>query len=76
LNIADKPGLVVKIFTAAEIEFASELGKRYQVQSVSEITGTWLPVGSVTNGTGNNINMVTSTRSGGGQAYFRVVQVP
>jgi hypothetical protein len=76
LNVADKPGFVVKIFTAAEIEFASELGKKYQVQSVSDITGTWLNVGSITNGTGNNINMVTSTKSGGSQAYFRVVQVP
>jgi len=76
LNAADKPGFVVKIYTAAEIEFASEVGKRYQVQSVSDITGTWLNVGSVTNGTGNNISMVTSARGGSGQAYFRVVQVP
>jgi hypothetical protein len=46
------------------------------VQSVSDITGAWLNVGSVTNGTGNNIAMVTSARGGTGQAYFRVVQVP
>ena len=76
LNGLDKPGFVVKIYTAAEVEFASEVGKKYQVQSVSDITGTWLNVGSVTNGTGNNISMVTSTRSGDGQAYFRVVNVP
>jgi hypothetical protein len=76
LNAADKPGFVVKIYTAAEIEFASEIGKKYQVQTVSDITGAWLNSGSVTNGTGNNISMVTSARSGGGQAYFRVVQVP
>lgn len=76
LNALDKPGFVVKIYTAAEIEFASEIGKRYQVQTVSGITGTWLNVGSVTNGTGNDISMVNSTRSGGGQGYFRVVQVP
>lgn len=76
LNIADLPGFVVKIFTAAEIEFVSELGKKYQVQRVSDLTGAWVNVGSVTNGTGNNISMVTSTRSGGTQGYFRVVQVP
>ncbi len=76
LNALDKPGFVVKIYTAAEVEFASELNKKYQVQTVSDITGTWLNVGSVTNGTGNNISMVTSTRSGDGQAYFRVVNVP
>jgi len=76
LNAADKPGFLVKIYTAAEIEFASELGKKYQVQKVSELTSTWMNVGAVTNGTGNNISMVTSTRGGTGQAYFRVVQVP
>ena len=76
LNSADKPGFVVKIYTAAEIEFASELGKKYQVQKVSNMTSAWMNVGSVTNGTGNNISQVTSTRSGGSQAYFRVVQVP
>ena len=76
LNILDKPGFVVKIYTAAEIEFASEISKRYQVQTVSDITSTWINVGSVTNGTGNNISMVTSTRAGDGRGYFRVVQVP
>jgi len=76
LNAADKPGFVVKIYTAAEIEFASELGKKYQVQTVSDITSSWVNVGSVTNGTGNNISMVNSTRAGNGQGYFRVVQVP
>jgi hypothetical protein len=76
LNAADLPGLVVRIYTAAEIEFASELGKKYQVQRVSDLTSTWLNVGAVTNGTGNDISMVTSTRTGGSQGYFRVVQVP
>jgi hypothetical protein len=76
LNAADLPGFVVKIYTAAEVEFASEIGKKYQVQTVSDITGAWLNMGSVTNGTGNNISMVTSTRTGGSQGYFRVVQVP
>jgi hypothetical protein len=76
LNGLDKPGFVVQIYTAAEIEFASEVGKKYQVQKVSDMSSTWLNVGSVTNGTGNMINMTTSTRSGGTQGYFRVVQVP
>ncbi len=76
LNATDLPGFVVKIYTAAEVEFASEIGKKYQVQTVSDITGTWLNVGSVTNGTGNNISMLSSTRAGTGQGYFRVLQVP
>ena len=76
LNVTDKPGFLVKIYTAAEIEFASEIGKKYQVQKVSDLTSAWVNVGSVTNGTGNNISMVTSARGGNSQAYFRVVQVP
>lgn len=76
LNPNDLPGFVIKIYGAAEVEFASEVGKKYQVQKVSGITGTWLNEGSVTNGTGNNISMVTSTRSGGAQNYFRVLLVP
>jgi hypothetical protein len=76
LNAQDVPGFVVKIYGAAEIEFASETGKKYQVQRVSDLTGSWLNVGSVTNGTGDMISMTTSTRSGGTQGYFRVVQVP
>ena len=75
LNSNDKPGFVVKIYGAAEVEFASEVGKKYQVQQVSDVTGTWLNAGPVTNGTGNNISMVTSTRTGEG-GFFRVVQVP
>lgn len=67
---------MVKIYGAAEVEFASEIGKKYQVQKVSDITGTWINEGSVTNGTGNNISMTTSTRSGGAQNYFRVLLVP
>jgi len=76
LNPNDKPGFVIKIYGAAEVEFASEIGKKYQLQKVSDITGTWLNEGSVTNGTGNNISMTTSTRSGGTQNYFRVLLVP
>ncbi len=76
LNAVDMPGFVVKIYTAAEIEFASELNKKYQVQRVSELTASWQNVGSVTNGTGNMISMTSSTRSGGSQGYFRVIQVP
>jgi hypothetical protein len=71
LNASDLPGFIVKIYTAAEIEFASEVGKKYQVQKVSDLTTTWVNVGS-----GNNISMVTSARGGTGQAYFRVLQVP
>jgi hypothetical protein len=76
LNGSDVPGFVVKIYGAAEVEFASQVGKKYQVQAVSDMTSSWLNVGAVTNGTGNNISMAVSTRLGGSQAYYRVLQVP
>ena len=76
LNPNDLPGFVIKIYSAAEVEFASEIGKKYQIQRVSDVTGTWLNEGSVTNGTGNNISMLVSTRTGGSQGYFRVLLVP
>lgn len=75
-NPSDVPGFLVQIYNAAEVEFASQMGMNYQVQRVSEISGTWMNVGTVTNGTGNMISMPVSTRHGGTQGYFRVLQVP
>jgi len=76
LNPSDVPGFLVQIYNAAEVEFASQVGIKYQVQRVSEVSGSWMNAGSVTNGTGAMISMPVSTRSGGAQGYFRVVQVP
>ncbi len=76
MNASDIPGFIVQIYNAAEVEFASQVGLKYQVQKVSELTGTWMNMGSITNGTGNNISMPVSTRNGGAQNFFRVVQAP
>ncbi|HWQ92561.1 MAG TPA: cytochrome c3 family protein [Clostridia bacterium] len=75
LNAQDKPGFVVKIHNAAELEFASEVGKTYQLQKVSELTGAWENFGEAIAGTGNMVTRLTSMRENE-QAYFRVVLVP
>ncbi len=75
LNASDKPGLVVKIYTAGELEFASQTGKTYQIQAVSELNTTWENVGAKIPGTGEMITQLVSTRSGDGKAYFRVIEV-
>ena len=74
-NNSDTPGFVLKIYTAGEIEFFAETGKKYQVQRVSELTGAWVNVGEVVDGAGENVSMLTSTRSDA-QNYYRVVTVP
>jgi hypothetical protein len=65
----------IAIFTAAEIAFNTELGKTYQVQSISAIGQEWTNVGSQIPGTGNPISYVTPTR-GTVQNFFRVVHSP
>jgi hypothetical protein len=70
----DVPGLVVKIYTAAEIEFASELGKTYQIQAVSEVRGQWEVLEDNIEGTGGMISRVASTRTETPQ-FYRVVEV-
>lgn len=75
LNAQDKPGMLVKVYTAAELEFASEVGKTYQLQSVSEITGSWQDVGLPIPGTGELISHLISARSATAQ-YYRVKVLP
>lgn len=70
----DTPGFILKIYNAAELEFASEIGKTYQVQAVSELTGAWVDVGDPIEGTGEMVSRLTSIR-GTAQAYYRVVEV-
>lgn len=73
LNAEDTPGSVVKIYTAAELEFYSEVGTTYQIQAVSELNSTWENVGAPIEGTGDVISRVTSARSPEGKSFFRVV---
>jgi hypothetical protein len=75
LNRDDQPGLVVKMYTAGELEFASEVGKTYQIQMVSELSTAWQTVSTNIPGTGQMISHLVSTRSGGSKAFYRVVEV-
>jgi len=65
----------IAIYTAAEVAFSTELGKSYQLQSISSLSEGWQNVGSPIPGTGNPVSYVTPTR-GNVQQYFRVVPNP
>lgn len=75
VNKDDQPGLLVKIYTATEMEFASQLGKTYQVQAVSELTGAWQNSGDPIPGTGDLISVLASTRQGD-STFCRVIEIP
>lgn len=75
MNAGDIPGLVVKLHSAGELEFVSETGKTYQIQMITELNTTWQPVSTNIVGTGQTINQLVSTRSGGTKGFFRVVEV-
>jgi hypothetical protein len=65
----------IRIYTAAEIAFDTEVGKTYQIQAISTLGGGWTNVGAPIPGTGAAISYVTPTRSKL-QQYYRVVHTP
>lgn len=75
LNAQDMPQLRIKILGAAELKFATEVGKTYQLQVVSELKGTWQDVGEPVDGTGEMVSYLTSTDSEAPQ-YYRVKVLP
>ena len=60
--------------TTAEIVFDTEVGKTYQIQSVSTLGGGWQNVGGLIPGTGQSVSYVTTTRASG--LYYRVAHTP
>jgi hypothetical protein len=62
----------IAIYTAAEVAFATEVGKTYQVQGISSLSGGWQNIGDPIPGTGNPMSYVTPTRQNA-QMFFRVV---
>jgi hypothetical protein len=64
----------VTIYTAAEVSFDTEVGKTYQLQSVSALSAgyQWQTIGTPIPGTGKPVSYVTPTRANV-QQYFRVV---
>lgn len=75
-NANDTPGLVIKVYNASELEFASEVGKVYQIQRVTEMNTTWETISTNIPGTGGIISHLVSTRNGGSQAFYRVTSSP
>jgi hypothetical protein len=65
----------IHIYNAAEIAFDTEVGRTYQIQSVSSMGAGWQNVGAPIPGTGQAISYVTPTRSKAEQ-YYRVVTSP
>jgi hypothetical protein len=65
----------IRIYTAAEISFDTEVGKTYQIQAVSSLGGGWQNIGAPIPGTGQAISYVTPTRSNA-QQYYQVVHTP
>jgi hypothetical protein len=65
-------GQPVRIYTAAEIVFDTEVGKTYQIQGISTLGGGWSNIGSPVAGSGTSMSFMTSTRNNV-QQFFRVV---
>lgn len=64
----------VRIYTAAEVAFDTEVGKSYQIQAVSTLNGGWQNIGSPVVGTGQTISYVTPTRKNA-QQFYRVMTI-
>lgn len=65
----------IRIYTAAEIVFETEVGKSYQIQSVASLSGGWQNIGGPIAGSGTPISYLTPTRRNV-QQFYRVVSVP
>ena len=65
----------IRIYTAAEIVFNTEVGKTYQIQAISTLGGGWVNIGAPVAGTGQSVSYVTPTRSKL-QQFYRVVSTP
>ena len=58
----------LKIFTAIEVEFATERGKSYQLQGSGDLTD-WTSVGDPVFGNGNTVNRIFSAKAGDTVAF-------
>ena len=74
-NIVNGATNTIAIYTAAEIAFNTQMGINYQIQSISDLTGSWQNVSTNIPGTGGSISYVTPTR-GNAQMFYRVVHTP
>jgi hypothetical protein len=64
----------IAIYTAAEVVFNTEVGKSYQIQAVSSLSGGWQDLGGPIAGNGAPFSYVTPTRNDV-QQFFRVIEM-
>lgn len=74
-NIENGATNTIAIYTAAEIAFNTVPGTTYQIQGITELTGSWQNIGTNIVGTGNTVSYLTPTRDNT-QMFFRVVHTP
>ena len=74
-NIENGATNTIAIYTAAEIAFDTVPGTTYQIQGISQLTGSWSNISTNIPGTGNTISYMTPTR-GVQQMFYRVVHTP
>jgi len=73
VNPPENPGEnMIAIYTAAEVVFNTEIGKKYQVQAASAANGGWDNVSGLIDGTGTTMSYVAPTRENA-QMFYRVV---
>jgi hypothetical protein len=72
---SNNPTNTIRIYTAAEVVFDTEVGKSYQIQSVSSLVGGWQNIGNPIPGTGQSMSYVTPTRNNA-QQFYRVMAIP
>jgi hypothetical protein len=74
-NIVNGATNTIAIYTAAEIAFDTQAGTSYQIQGISNLSGTWSNISTNIPGTGGTISYVVPTRDTA-QMFFRVVHTP
>ena len=65
----------VRIYTAAEVAFDTQVGVNYQIQATGSLSGGWKNIGNPIAGTGKPVSYVTPTRQNV-QQFYRVQQNP
>src|SRR5208283_4459202 len=62
----------IAIYPAAEVAFTTQTNMTYQLQEISDLSGTWENIGSPITGTGSSMSFLTPTRNDKYQ-FFRVL---
>jgi len=74
-NVVNGATNTIAIYTAAQISFDTQVGTTYQIQSISDLTGSWLNISTNIPGTGGTVSYLTPTQ-GTSKMFFRVAHTP